>query len=159
MNAREIMYRMSAFLALAIGLTISWLASVYCYLETGFANPIPALVIVYAIVAYDLRWWREMAWRVPTYMTVGGFLLLFLQPVVVANRVEYTRYEGLTHWHSPMTDVNYALVGATIFLVATFLFAPMNKSKDVETLKNSRSLVPNHPCKASVMCSVMIMVF
>ena len=143
MNAREIKYRLSAFLALAIGLVISWLTSVYCYLETGFANPLPAILIVYAIVAYDLRWWREMAWRVPIYMTVGGFLLFFLQPTFAARRVEYTRYEGLTHWHSPMTDVNYFLVGVTIFLVTTFLFAPMNKTEDVESLKNSRSLVPN----------------
>ena len=135
-------WRLSAFVSLAVGLAISWLASAYCYLETGLANPIAALVIMYTIIAFDLRWWSEMTWRVPIWMIIGSFLLFMLQPVIVARRVEYTRYEGLTHWHSPMTGVNYALTGATIFLVFIFLLAPMNSHSQLKTIKKSRSIVP-----------------
>ena len=136
MNAREIMYRLSAFLALAIGLAISWLASVYCYLETGFAHPIPAILVLYAIVAYDLRWWPEMTWRVPVVIVVGSLVTVTFRTEMSSYRsIVMTRYEGLTSFLSPMADVNAALIGATAFLAITFLLAPMNKSAHIKTLK------------------------
>ena len=142
MNVKQLMYRLSAFLALAIGLAIGWLASAYCYFETGFAHPIPAILVLYAIVAYDLRWWPEMAWRVPVVIVVGSLVTVTFQ-TEMSSSVMMTRREGPTSFLSPMADVNASLFGATIFLAITFLLAPMNKSKDVKTLKNSRSLVPN----------------
>ena len=115
--------RAIAVFTLAVAVVIAWLTTATLYRWANYSLPIVALVAMYGILAWQLRWWRELKYRIPVAMLGGATLLSMLRPATVAVR---NPSRSLFSMHQGFYAVNWALIGATLFALVILLIAPMN---------------------------------
>jgi hypothetical protein len=115
--------RILSVLTLVVAVTISCLVTAVLYRRTDESLPIVALVILYGLLAWQLRWWRELMYRIPVTIICGAMLLSMLRPATVARRFPSRE---LFSTHQGFYAVNWALAGAAFFTLVILLCAPMS---------------------------------
>jgi len=128
MNRLNIFRRLSAIVPMLCGVVIGWLVAALLFAVSRNPAPFLALCLIWATMAWELRWWTELKWRLPIAIFGGGFLLNLLRPVV---SYRYTAEDWIPHPLAdigPFCSVNWCIIGACFFAFIILAIAPMTYS-------------------------------
>jgi hypothetical protein len=119
--------RLAAVPALVVGVVLGWVsATPFFYTSAVITVPI-AMLVLYAVIAWELRWWQEMRLGIPGSIMAGGIAVAILAPTVYGD-FRINSVWDLFRLVGPFSSVNWALIGASIALAIVFLVAPINAS-------------------------------
>lgn len=125
------MQRLAVIPPTLAGLAAGWLCSALLFAVWRRPSPILSLVVLYAITAWDLRWWTELRTRMPLAIFGGGILVAAFRPIV-GGRSLFDGWSDLLQATGPFSVVNWALSGATLFLIVVFVIWPMTDARKQE---------------------------
>lgn len=120
------MLRLAILPAIVAGCLIGWLLAALLYIRTDYESPFVAVLVLYLVVAWEIRWWHEIRFRLPLAIFGGATLAHLLHPKVYGwPRINYvTDMMGL---FGAFGDVNWSLPGAVFMVLAASIYTPMSR--------------------------------
>ena len=120
--------RIAAIFALLCGVTIAWLIAALLFVHLQWSTQLLGLAVLWGIMAWELRWWTDLKFRLPIAIFGGGLLIDALRPQVA---YKYTANDWIPHpldKFGPFSSVNWCLIGAFIFTIVVLMISPMKKT-------------------------------
>ena len=124
--------RASIVLPAITGATIGWLAATLVFLA-GYREELltvfVALSLLYAVLAWEMRWWKDLRIRLPFSVFGGGILAGMLCPAV-SRRLDYSQTDiiWLLNPRGPLDIVVFTIIGALLFVLVIATLSPMSNA-------------------------------
>lgn len=110
------------------GVLVAWFVSAFIFIFYDYVtHPFIGLLVLYAIVAWSLRWWHELRIRLPIAIFFTGLLFSYLRPIYT-YKIHMTElvFSDLFYKRHYLGSLDWALTGAIIGILLVALTTPIS---------------------------------
>jgi len=141
MKRRNGIARLASIPPLVVGVVLGWLAASVFFMTSDFITVSIALLVLYFVTAWELRWWQSVRRKIPVSILIGAFAILLLAPRA-QGFFPIDSVSDLFRFAGPFSSVNWAITGSSIALAIVFLVAPMDNLAEPQEAELASPDVP-----------------
>ena len=121
--------RLYVFVPLAVGFAIALAFATLVQFSLNYTPFCMSLTILYLVVAWDLRWWRQI--RAPLFVAIaiGGICLGYWEPLI-SSRHSHSLPSCLFSPCCGLSGITYGMFGACIAATLATLATTYDKNAD-----------------------------